>query len=429
MVIHRVRRGESLYSIGRDYGVNPAQMAADNGLSPAKPLVVGQTVVVLFPDVVGRLRRPGQTLFGIARQYGVSVGTLQRNNRWLMGRTGLRPEEVLVISYFGRTMGELTVNGYAYPSIGAALLGSTLPYLSRLTPFTYGITRAGALLPLDDEWMLSLAQEHAVGALLHLSTVTEEGTFSNGRSGLVLRDATLCRQLIVQVVDTVLNRGYVGVDVDFEYLPGDEREPYAAFIAQLRSALSPYGRSVTVALAPKTGAAQKGLLYEGHDYGLLGAAADDVFLMTYEWGYTYGPPMAVAPLPQVRGVLDYALTEIPAGEDPAGRSTLWVRLALALPAGEHEGTLAVLRAGGWRWRGKPARRSNMTKRRRLPRFTYRAEDGTAHEVWFEDAQSLQQKLLLALGQKLRGVGYWNLDRPAAQNWLVLHALCSIRKNG
>ena len=33
--------------------------------------------------------------------------------------------------------------------------------------------------------------------------------------------------------------------------------------------------------------------------------------MTYEWGYTYGPPMAVAPLPNVRRVLDYAVTEIP----------------------------------------------------------------------------------------------------------------------
>ena len=427
MVIHRVRRGESLYSIGRDYGVNPAQMAADNGLSPAEPLVVGQTVVVLFPDVV-HIVRPGQTLFGIARQYGVSVETLQRNNRWLMGRTGLRPEEVLVISYFGRTMGELTVNGYAYPSIGAALLESTLPYLSRLTPFTYGITRAGALLPLDDEWMRSLAQEHAVGALLHLSTVTEEGAFSNGRSGLVLRDATLCRQLIVQVVDTVLNRGYVGVDVDYEYLPGDEREPYAAFIAQLRSALSPYGRSVTVALAPKTGADQKGLLYEGHDYGLLGAAADDVFLMTYEWGYTYGPPMAVAPLPQVRGVLDYALTEIPAE-----------KILLGVPLYGYDWPLPF-RQGSTRARSLSCEQAVALARQtgaeiqydetaQAPWFTYRAEDGTAHEVWFEDAQSLQQKLLLALGQKLRGVGYWNLDRPAAQNWLVLHALCSIRKNG
>ena len=41
------------------------------------------------------------------------------------------------------------------------------------------------------------------------------------------------------------------------------------------------------------------------------AGADGVLLMTYEWGYTAGPPMAVSPLPNVRAVLDYAVTEIP----------------------------------------------------------------------------------------------------------------------
>ena len=53
-----------------------------------------------------------------------------------------------------------------------------------------------------------------------------------------------------------------------------------------------------------------GSLYEGHDYAAVGAAVDAVLLMTYEWGYTYGPPMAVAPLPNVQAVLDYAVTAI-----------------------------------------------------------------------------------------------------------------------
>jgi len=37
--------------------------------------------------------------------------------------------------------------------------------------------------------------------------------------------------------------------------------------------------------------------------------------MTYEWGYTYGPPMAVAPLPSVRRVVEFALTEMPPEKD------------------------------------------------------------------------------------------------------------------
>ena len=138
--------------------------------------------------------------------------------------------------------------------------------------------------------------------------------------------------------------------------------------------------------------------------------------------------MAVAPLNKVRQVLDYALTEIAAEKLFLGVPVYGYDWPLPFREGltraesiSPQEALALARRYGAEIR--------FDETAQAPRFTYRAEDGTAHEVWFEDAQSLQQKLLLALGQKLRGVGYWNLDRPAAQNWLVLHALCSIRKNG
>ena len=43
-------------------------------------------------------------------------------------------------------------------------------------------------------------------------------------------------------------------------------------------------------------------MYESHDYAALGRAANGALLMTYEWGYNAGPPMAVAPLDKVRQV-------------------------------------------------------------------------------------------------------------------------------
>ena len=48
------------------------------------------------------------------------------------------------------------------------------------------------------------------------------------------------------------------------------------------------------------------------DYAGLGRAADLIFLMTYEWGYSYGPPMAISPIRSMRTVIEYALKEIPA---------------------------------------------------------------------------------------------------------------------
>jgi spore germination protein len=52
-------------------------------------------------------------------------------------------------------------------------------------------------------------------------------------------------------------------------------------------------------------------LYQGHDYPVHGALVDHVIIMTYDGGYTFGPPMAVAPLNEVVKVLNYAVTAIP----------------------------------------------------------------------------------------------------------------------
>ena len=35
---------------------------------------------------------------------------------------------------------------------------------------------------------------------------------------------------------------------------------------------------------------------------------------SYEWGYTYGPPMAVAPIGAVRRVVEFALTQMEPGK-------------------------------------------------------------------------------------------------------------------
>ena len=53
-----------------------------------------------------------------------------------------------------------------------------------------------------------------------------------------------------------------------------------------------------------------------------------------------------------------------------------------------------------------------------PAFFY-VREGVGHQVWFEDARSIQAKLRLALGRGLGGAAYWNLLRPFAQNWAEL----------
>ena len=423
VIIHVVRRGETVYSIARQYGVDPRRLMIDNGVPDTGALAVGQTLAIRFPQQVYAVRK-GDTLSSIARTFGVSVRQLYRRNFQLRGRAHLTPGQILVISYQGEKLGTITTNSYAYPYIDQSLLDAELPYMSCLTPFTYGITAAGALLPLEDGRLLTAAAELGSLPLMHLSSMTEEGYFSNQRSSLLLRDQQIQRAFLSSVLETLRRKGYRGVDADFEFLFPEEREAYVSFIAALRRELAPMGYPVLVALAPKTYAGQPGILYEGHDYAGLGAAADFVLLMTYEWGYAAGEPMAVAPLPQVRQVLDYAVTEIPAGKILLGIPNYGYDWPLPFRQGEtrgrslsnQEAVALAVRYGA---------EIQYDEAAQAPFFFYTAGDGGLHVVWFEDGRSAEAKLRLVSEYGFHGAGYWNLMRPFAQGWTVLDGLYEV----
>jgi spore germination protein len=242
---------------------------------------------------------------------------------------------------------------------------------------------------------------------------------------VVLNDQTVQEKLLSELLLVMEQKGYQGLDVDFEYVSGDDAAAYAQWIDRLRQALSPLGLPVSVALAPKTSADQPGLLYEGHNYRLLGQAADYVLLMTYEWGYTYGPPMAVAPIQNVRRVVEYALREIPAEKIFLGIPDYGYDWTRPFQKGSKATSISNLYAVTLAWQNGAAIRYDEAAQ--SPWFRYVDAQGREHEVWFEDARSIAAKLSLAQEKGLYGVSVWNLDRPFPQNWLVLNSLYNIRE--
>lgn len=416
-----VQPGDTLEGIAREFSVPLSQILVDNRLPEPSGLVPGQALVIRFPEDT-YLVRPGDTLLSVSNQTGLSLRQLYRNNPALDGRPNIYPGQTLVLQYRGAPGPTLTVNAYAYPFINRNLLQRTLPFLTYLTPFTYGFNKDGSLVEPEDEPLLSAARTTGTGTLMHLSTLTDAGSFSSELGGLALQDMALQATLIDNVAANMQAKGYQGLDVDFEFLGGENAAPYAAFIRRLRERLSPL--PVIVALAPKTSFDQPGLLYEGHDYKALGAAADYVFLMTYEWGYTFGPPMPVAPLPNVRKVVDYALTEIPAEKIWLGIPNYGYDWPLPYRQGVTRATsvsprYAVSLASRYR------ATIQFDETAQAPWFRYTSETGQIHEVWFEDARSLSARLALIPEHGMSGAGIWNLMRPFPQCWPMLDSLFTI----
>lgn len=316
--------------------------------------------------------------------------------------------------------------GYAYPFISRWALQQTLPYLSDLFIFSYGFTTEGELIPplLDDTFMITMAKDFGVAPILTLTPFGPDGQFSNYLITRVVNNETAKQQLIENLTAQIRERGFEGVDIDFEYILPEDKFAFTDFVREVRTAVNALGFPVSVALAPKTSDTQTGLLYEGKDYGLLGEAADYVLLMTYEWGYTYGPAMAVAPINKVRQVVEYALTRIPAEKINLGIPNYGYDWTLPFVRGTSKATtignieavqIAIQRGADILF----------DETSQAPYFNYILDNFT-HEVWFEDVRSLTAKFNLVKEYGLRGMSYWQIMQLFRANWLLLNDTFTIR---
>lgn len=179
-------------------------------------------------------------------------------------------------------MRDIFVNGYAYPSVSQEVLSEWLPSLTFVSCFSYGFAEDGHIIQLDDDALRAPAAEAGVKVLMVLTPVDETGMFSNNRAKALLENPAAQENLLKDIADNIEQKNMYGVDFDFEYVYPENREQYAKLIAEARRRLNPEGYIVTAALAPKTSADQQGLLYQGHDYELIGQAANLCLLMTYE---------------------------------------------------------------------------------------------------------------------------------------------------
>lgn len=112
--------------------------------------------------------------------------------------------------------------------------------------------------------------------------------------------------------------------------------------------------------------------------------------MTYEWGYTYGPPMAVAPLPNVRQVVEYALTEMPAAKIWLGVPNYGYDWPLPFIRGETKAR-SISSVQAVELARQHGSEIQYDERAQSPWFRYTDAAGVVHEVWFEDARSIPGK--------------------------------------
>lgn len=427
MIIYTVKPGDTLYAIAQRYGVTADVLQYDNQIQDPRRLVPGQALYIPVTSVAYTVR-PGDSLYRIARGYGISLGQLLDANPTISPTSILYPGQTITVPFEDENLGPALVNGFAVGSNEEAV-SEALPYLTYLAPFSWNVDLSGNLTPpANAQPLRELALPTRAYRMLTVTNLPPEGGgFNSDIAHAIFTDETVQNNLIAQLRQALAEGGYAGAIFDFEYIYPYDRESYNQFLRRVTDILHADGYLVMTCLAPKISDTQTGTLYEAHDYAAHGQTADYVILMTYEWGYLYGPAMAVAPIDQVRRVLDYAVTRIPADKVLLGMPNYGYDWTLPFVEGSAARVVSNVEAVDIAARYGAEIRYD--ERSQAPFFNYFDEEGRRHEVWFDDARSIRARLRLIAEYGLAGLSYWTIDNLFRAQYLVLSALFTIREHG
>jgi spore germination protein YaaH len=232
----------------------------------------------------------------------------------------------------------------------------------------------------------------------------------SGNNAGMLTDPTARTAAVRAIRNLVQADGYQEVNIDFEMLNPSARGGMVSFMQQLRTAL-PTSVSLSASVFPKIGVPAS--LNGAYDYTQLAKYVNYLVIMLYDNHSSGGPSGPVSPWPWVVQNMNWFLhtAKIPAsklvlaagvyGYDwPAG-STTAAELPLTAINSLAKSTGATV---------------HVDAASKNPYFRYTAADGTAHVVWFQDKETVVQRLQLAQKLHLHGVAIWALGEETPAVW-------------
>lgn len=425
MITYVVQAGDTLYQISKRFGVDADTISSVNKLGQIPYLVIGQSLVIPTTERAYKVQA-GDSVYLIAKKFGVSPESIIRLNG-LTDPFMLNIGQIIKIPELTDSYGAIEVNAYIEPSVPspAEIIGRAGPYLTYISPFSYTVNADGSINPLNDSAILEASKDNNIAPLLVVTNFSGSN-FSTDIVDTILTNPSVQQTLINNMLSIIRSKGYYGLNIDFERISPANRGAYNNFLRRVMSTFKPLNIPVSVALAPKTSDTLTGAWHGAHDYAAVGNIVDFVILMTYEWGWSGGPPYAVAPVNLVEDVIKYAVSVMPAN-----------KILMGMPLYGYDWTLPYVRGGKWAKRISPQSAVILAAKEgaeimydvktQSPYFFYYDDNSKRHMVWFEDARSARAKFLLVSKYGLKGVSYWLLGEEFPQVWHIMDAMFRIVK--
>lgn len=240
--------------------------------------------------------------------------------------------------------------------------------------------------------ILRLAQEN--GIRTHLSVVLM------GQKPLhtLLANPQHRHRLIDELCTEMEKYHYDGINIDFEFIAPTDAKHYVLFLQELKAAMGS-DRQLSVAVFGRTA---KDKWASGYDYYGIGQVADWVVVMAYDYHYLDTAPGPIAPHWWVRQVADYMVSIMPAEKVLLGMPTYGYDWGQGIACK----SISASRLNDIR--NKHSLQEYWDQNSMSPYYQYVDSAGRSHEIWFENAKSLQVKTDIARHYQLGGVSFWRV---------------------
>lgn len=230
-------------------------------------------------------------------------------------------------------------------------------------------------------------------------------------------------ELSDEIASAVARYNLDGINVDIENVTHTERDKYTELVKQLRNKL-PSDKEVSVAVAANPNGWNTGW-HGSYDYKSLGEIADHLFIMSYDEHYQGGSAGPVASLSFVEKSIQYALKQqVPSSKIVLGIpffGRLWAAdgSTKGLGVSNNKVEEIIAKYGG-------TVTYDTSTRSPKAEFTLTESDNLVvtgkklpagdYVIWYENSNSIKEKLALVDKYDLKGAGNWSSGQETRDVW-------------
>lgn len=398
-VIHVVQSGQSLWQISKQYGYSIDTITKINGINHADTIIPGQSLLIPGQTYIVQ---PSENLWDISNRHSFTVKQLNSVNK--LKSSTIKPNQKITIPKSPKQhIFTGTFLDHKSDSTDKQLLQNYKNLLTGVGFFEVHPDYNGNLSHFSGEKSISTAWINHIIPYMTITNISSQG-FDPDLLHALISNSEKRTKLINNIFQVLHKNDLKGIIIDFERLKPEDRTYFNTFIKELNKRLHPVGMEIAVAVPPMQGDKIPSY-YAGYDYKTLGQHADFLFLMTYNWHWPGGSSGPIAPLPEVKKIVEYAVKALPRSKVVMGIPMYAYDWVINKP---NQKTISYSQEYAVDLSRKYGSVIHYDKIAAQPSFRYTDSNGLQHEVWFEDARSVLAKYRLVKQYQLGGMGAWKL---------------------